>query len=170
MKSLLVALGLEENATEAQAVARFAQMQLSQQQLLSLAGVKELPQAVAIVATWKAASDALPAVQKKVAELEAAGTNGKKTALLDQAKKDGKVSPALEPWLMTLSLEQVEEFVAKAAPVSVADPKEKKVKEKDGGTATASLSQTEKAVAAQMGISEADMEKHVAKRAALMAE
>ena len=102
MKALLKQLGLDENATEGEAISRFASLQLEQSKLLSMTGVKDMPEAVAVVATWKAAADALPGHQKRVAELEQATSTAKKQALLEQGKKEGKVTPALESMLLEL--------------------------------------------------------------------
>lgn len=97
-KLFLIALGLPETTPEAEAVARASRMR----ELVSLTGKGTPDEAFGVVLAWKKAFDELPELVKKVAALEAAAQDRDITLAIDEATKQGKVTPAQRESLLAL--------------------------------------------------------------------
>jgi phage I-like protein len=126
MKTLLAALSLAADATEAEALAAFTKVRDGLQALLSLTGKTTDAEALGVIAGWKGEAEKVAALSAKVAELESAKLSTERDGLIDQGKKDGKLPPALEPWARTQSAESLKAFLSVAPKVGtppVLEPK-----------------------------------------------
>jgi len=86
---LLAALGLAESASEAEAVAAV-------QAMLNATGEKLPSAAAGKIEAWKLSAQKAVELSQKVAELEGAAQEREVSDLIEGAKRDGKVTPALE--------------------------------------------------------------------------
>jgi len=115
-KVLLAKLGLAESATEVQALAAFETITGTSRKLIEITGAASEAQALGTVTAWKASHDKVTELTAKVAKIEADAAAAEVKALLDQAIKDGKATPAQRDALMLMSPEALKAFIA-AAPV-----------------------------------------------------
>jgi phage I-like protein len=118
MKVLLNALGLKDDASEAQAVERFNAFQAQNRELLALTGKDSLPEALGVIQGWKQGAAATATAQARIAELEGAVKTGELNALIEEGKKNGKLTPALEAWARTQEAPALKAFL-EVAPVAV---------------------------------------------------
>lgn len=159
MKSLLKALGLNENATEAEALVALSTLQGGAQQITTLTGKPTTPEALGTIQAWKASHDQLPTLSSRVAELEGQVLGGEVTALVEQGKKDGKVPPAMIAVLTDMGkkdlamLKSFLEAAPKVAPDTNHNPP-------GDGKPPVTLSAEDQAVIAQLGIDPAKYQDH----------
>lgn len=153
-KTLLALLSVAENATEDQAVAAVKTMLGRESELLSALDADTHDKALATVAGLKAKAEAADKAVAELAKIQAEQVTAKRTALLDEAAKDGRLTPAKRAELLAAegplawsrdvtALETCLSLLPKPAP----EPREPKA------PASASLTSEEEEVAKQMGIS-----------------
>lgn len=161
METLLAALGLASTATEAEAVVALNAKLGAVVELLSLTGKDSAEAMLGIIKGWKSGSEQVAALSTRVTELETAALNAERSQLIADAKKAGKVPPAQETFLASLSLEQLKAFLSVAVPVAtVTSPAGQPTKAQQE---VAALSADEQKIAALFGNS---FESVAARRAA----
>lgn len=116
-KALLMLLGLNENASQAEVLAALQRLQAPQTELLQLTAKANATEALGVVKAWKAAADSVPAMHEELTKLKTATLDARKEALIAQGKREGRVPPAYEPLLRTWELSQLEAFLKVAVPV-----------------------------------------------------
>lgn len=91
--------------------------------LITLTGADSEENAVAVALAWKASHERLPRVEQEradvaaeLASLRASVETERKSVLLNKLSDDGKLTPAMRPFIETLSVAQIETF-AQTAPV-----------------------------------------------------
>lgn len=162
METLLTALGLSKNATEAEAVAALAALTAAQREALQITGASSNEALLGILKGWKAGMEQVAGLSKRVQELETEKKTARQDALLAQASREGKVPPAQVPFLKTLSLEQLEAYLSVAVPVApIAAPAQQP---KDGDLAALSLTPEETQLAQLMGLKPEEVAKAKAER------
>lgn len=167
MKALLIALGLSESATEADALAALSAIRASHTtELTALKGAAPDPSKYVPVSTLTALRGELDASRSELVALKSAARVAEVDGVVSQALSDGKLTPALEPWARDLGksdLEALKSYLA-SAPVGI-KPGETQTGGKPGsGTATgAAATADELAVCKALGIKPDDF---VAARAA----
>lgn len=107
MKTLLKALGLKDDATEAEALAALTTIQGGSSQLVTLTGKATPAEALGVIQAWKAANDQVQTLSTRVKDLEGQTREAEVLGLIEQGKKDGKVTPAMEPVLTSMGKENV---------------------------------------------------------------
>lgn len=142
MKSLLIALGLAENATEAEGLAALHKLQGVGTEMLTQTGQKSVPEALGVLRAWKEQSTQVAALTQENADLKKKAASVEMDALLSEAKKAGKLPPALEPELRKMELSQAKAFIAAMPALGV-----KPAGEPSNGTTTVQLSQEEQKLA-----------------------
>lgn len=159
MKTLLKALGLKEDANEAEALAALTALQGGTSQLVTLTGKATPAEAIGVLQAWKAGAEQATTLSARVAELEGQTRQSEVRELIEQGKKDGKVTPAMEAVLTSMGKENIATLTAflEAAP-KVAPGGEHNPPKNPQEHVT--LSAEDKAVIAQMGIDAETYQKH----------
>jgi phage I-like protein len=144
MKNLLAKLGLTENATEDEALAKLSALTTPD------------PAAYAPMAQLSAANAALADAQKKLADIEAAAETAKCQALIDQGVSDGRIAPAARAQFLAMA--QASYAAASAAiaamPALLAAGADKTAKDAEaGGPEQGALSPEELGMASALGLS-----------------
>jgi phage I-like protein len=164
MKSLLKALGLNENATEAEALVALQALQGNQQQLVTLTGKPTFAEALGVIQAHKAASEQVATLSARVAELEAQQVDAEVAALIAAGQAEGKVSPAMVESLTAMGKKDATTLKAflEATPKIAPDYNHQQPKKPAGGTVT--LSAEDLQVCKLMGIKPEDYQAHIAKQ------
>lgn len=168
MKTLLKALGLSENATEAEALSALntkiaeaqtkvstAEVKLSE--LVGLTGKATPSEATGVIEAWKASAAKVAELSSELTALRAKETEREVTALVDEAVKAGKAAPAQREVLLSMgrsNLTSLKSFIEVSPVIHAVTSGESKPPE--GGADVVTLSAEDKAVARQLGLSEAD--------------
>lgn len=167
MLSVLTALGLAPDATEAEATRAVAGLRSQLSSLEALTGATG-PEALGVIHAWKASHGRVEAVERELAAQAKAREAQERASLLDGAVADGKLSPAersaydAKPELRDLPLAAVRAIVATMpARVAVAS-----VVTGPAPDAAAGLSAAELAAGARFGLTPAELS---ASKAALAA-
>jgi phage I-like protein len=121
MQEIVRMLGLTEDATEAEAGAMITRLAGLERQLTALTGRTSSEEALAVVQAWRSAAEELPRVQERLAALEAERVNERKRSLLEQGKREGKLTPAMLSWAEGQSVEALSAFLA-VAPRVLGEP------------------------------------------------
>ena len=121
MQEIVRMLGLREDATEAEAGAMITRLAGLERQLTTLTGRTSADEALAVVQAWRSAAEELPRVQERLAALEAERVNERKRSLLEQGKREGKLTPAMLAWAEKQSVEALEAFL-QVAPRILPEP------------------------------------------------
>lgn len=160
LKKLLAALGLQETATEVEALAAVANLKTNVASLSALVATPD-PAKFVPVATLSALQGEHADLQGKFAALQAEINGGKLDKIIADGLAAGKLTPATEAWARDLgkaNLAQLSAFI-EAAPV-VAKPGDTQTGGAGSGSAaTAALSADQKRVCELLGVSEADYQK-----------
>jgi len=146
MKNLLQMLGAKD---EAEAMSVATEWNNTSAELVKLTGTKTLAEAMAAVAANAKLPDEVFKLSAKVVELEKSASDDAKGALIVKLSEAGKLPPALKDWAQGQTLESLQAF-GEAAPVVNGDnhtPPE-------GGSKTVVLSEEDRKVMAQTGVSE----------------
>ncbi len=114
MKVLLNALGLKDDANEAQAIQALSGLKSQTDAVLTLTGKTTLEEAMGVVQAWKAGSAEAAKLTARLAELEAASKAAELETVIAAGKQSGKLTPALEAWARTLPLETVKSYIENA--------------------------------------------------------
>jgi len=122
--------------------------------LLQLSGKASVAEATAEFARWKASADQCVKLAVRVTQLENEQKSAKLDSTIVKLSEEGKLPPALHDWARTLTVEQLEQFAASAAPVA-GGPTSPAVRPPAGGSLTL-LSDEERVVCSQMNITEKD--------------
>ncbi len=159
MKSLLIALGLTETATEAEALAALNARDTKAaaeagivRDMVALTGKATASEAIGTATAWKHAAEQVTTLSARVQELEGAGRDRDVTAMVEDATKAGKITPALREWALSMGRKDIAQLKAfiDAAPVHVVA-----TGERVAGDVPMTLSAEEKEVAKNVGITEA---------------
>lgn len=159
LKKLLAALGLQETATEAEALSAVASLKSNVAALSAQVAAPDLSKFVPI-ATLTALQGEHASLQTKLTALSAEVSGGKLDKVVSDGLAAGKLTPATEAWARDLgksNLAQLSAFI-EAAPV-VVKPGETQSGGKGDGSAVAALSADQKKVCELLGLSEADYQK-----------
>ena len=158
MKTLLAALSLPAEATEAEAVTALAGFQSSHSELLSAVGAKSKAEALGTLMALRDKAARLDSVEVELSALRASGAKAAKAAKLSDAVKALKVAPAQVEALSRLDDETLDAYLAATAPmISARPPKELPPSE------LVSLSVEDLTMAAVMGIQPAALAAHKAR-------
>ena len=159
LKKLLAALGLQETATEAEALAAVASIKTNVATLSAQVASPD-PAKFVPIATLTALQGEHASLQSQLATLSAEVGNGKLDKVIADGLAAGKLTPATEAWARDLgksNLAQLSAFIT-AAPVVVAPNTTQTNGQGEGGT-VAALSADPKKVCELLGVSEADYQK-----------
>ena len=116
MKVLLKALGLKEDAGEAEALQALTRMKGALEEVVALTGKEDAAEALGVVRAWKEAAEKVEALSKRVAELEAEREAREREALIQAGLKEGKLTKALaEKWAKDVDLKTLKAYL-EAAP------------------------------------------------------
>lgn len=149
---LVALLSMSANATEADVVAELARRQSMVAELSALTGQREVPGMLGAIKAWKAGSDTVASLTQRITELEKKEKDAELTALLDQGKRDGKVTPAMEPALRSMPVDQLKAFLTALPVFAGKTPATEPTGQGVGGKVTVELSQSELFVAQKMGV------------------
>lgn len=83
--------------------------------VLVLAGVATHGEALAVFTAWKASHDSIPAVRTELATLQATVAQRERESIMASLTAEGKATPAMAPFLATLSVEQLRTYSSTAA-------------------------------------------------------
>lgn len=114
MQEIVRMLGLREDATEAEAGAMITRLAGLERQLTALTGRASTDEALAVVQAWRSAAEELPRVQERLNGLEEERRRERLTALIEQGKREGKLTPAMLSWAESQSVEALSAFLAVA--------------------------------------------------------
>ena len=159
LKKLLAALGLQETATEAEALAAVASIKTNVATLSAQVATPD-PAKFVPIATLTALQGEHASLQSQLATLSAEVGNGKLDKVIADGLAAGKLTPATEAWARDLgksNLAQLSAFI-EAAPV-VVKPNETQTGGKNEGGSLAALSADQKKVCELLGVTEADYQK-----------
>lgn len=159
LKKLLAALGLQETATEAEALSAVANLKTNVASLSAQVAAPD-PAKFVPIATLSALQGEHAELQGKMAALQAEVSGGKLDKIIADGLAAGKLTPATEAWARDLgkaNLAQLSAFI-EAAPV-IAKPGETQSGGAGNGSGTAALSADQKRVCELLGVSEADYQK-----------
>lgn len=113
-KLIAAALGLPDTATEAEVLAAIGKTSETQRELLALTGHSTAAEALAVVRGWKQGADQAATLSARVAELEASAVKRERDALIEKGLADGKLTPAMQAWAESQSVEALSAFLAVA--------------------------------------------------------
>lgn len=159
LKALLAALGLQESATEAEALAAVDGLKTNVAALTAQVAAPD-PAKFVPVATLTALQGENATLQGQLAALTAEVEGGKLDKIVADGLAAGKLTPATEAWARDLGKKDVAALSAflAAAPVIV-KPGGTQSGGSGGGGATVALSADQKRVCELLGVSEADYQK-----------
>lgn len=168
MDPILEALGLDEGATEADAVSAIQALQSGLSQIALAAGLEKEADMEAVSSAVKKAGKAkapdpakfvpieqVTALQENLQALTDTVTGDKAGKAVDDAIKDGRLAPALKDWGVSLAksdMKAFEAFVEKSPVLTTAQLGNTRKEEADGD-----LDETDLQVMSQMGLSRDDM-------------
>lgn len=164
LKKIAAALGLGEDATEAQICAAIAALNTTAASIRTALGAKDGDDLVAAAQTLKAAGAPDPSkfapiavvqqLQTQVTELVAASSSDKAAAAVNAAIEAGKITPATKDYWLASAARDLPAFEAYvAASAAIVPPGERKpLGERPAGRTT--LTDEEQKLAASMGIPE----------------
>ena len=159
LKQLLAALGLQETATEAEALSAVASLKTNVASLSAQVAAPD-PAKFVPIATLSALQGEHAQLQGRLAALSAEVTGGKLDKIVADGLATGKLTPATEAWARDLGKKDVaalSAFIA-AAPV-VVKPGETQTGGQGEGGKIAALSAEQKKVCELLGVSEAEYQK-----------
>lgn len=94
MKTLLQALGLGANASEAEALAAFQKIQGATSRFLTLAGTADVGAAEGVFLAWKIGNEKNAESEAKLVAFQKSQVDAEAASLIEAAIKDGKLPPA----------------------------------------------------------------------------
>lgn len=159
LKALCRELGLTETATMDEVVAAVRRQKSDLATATNRANAPDIAHFVPRT-DYDAAVARAANAERTLADVEAAGLKAEADALIEQAKKDGKITPATEGFYRAqcrdrAGLDGFREFL-KAAP-KVVDSGASHAGGKPPGAAAGTLSEEDRAICRQMGFTEADL-------------
>lgn len=114
MNTVLEALGLKNDSNEADVLAAVTALNTVARELTRIAGAKNAAEALGVLQGWKASAEKLAAVEEELRAQKAAAEAKEREALIVQAERDGKLTPAQRGWARSQSLEGLKGFLAAA--------------------------------------------------------
>ncbi len=147
MKVLLKALGLKEDAGEAEALEALTRLKGALSEVQALTGKEDAAEMLGVIRAWKEGAARAEAAEAEVKKLKAELEERERAALIEAAKQEGKLPPALEGWAKEVPLATLKAYLEHAPKHVETGGK----KEPEKGQA---LSDEERAVIVQLGISE----------------
>lgn len=153
LKKLLAVLGLQETATETEALSAVAAMKTNVASLSAQVAAPD-PAKFVPVATVAALQGELATERGKLAALQAEVDGGKVETLINKGKADGKIPPAMESWARDLgktNLAALTAFLEKAPPV--VKPGETQTGGQGDGKGVAALSADQQKICELLGVS-----------------
>ena len=152
LKKLLAALGLQESATEVEALSAVAALKTNVAALSAQVAAPD-PSRFAPIATLTALQGENAGLQTKLASLQAEIDGGKLDTLISAAKAAGKITPATEPLMREIGKK---DFAALSALIDastpVVTPGQTQSGGKAGGEGAAALTAEQKQVIAVLGL------------------
>ncbi len=116
-KALLLSLKLAESATEAEAVLAAKTLSDRQGEIVTLTGAANITEALGVLHAWKEQAARTVEAERKLTSLTADREGEQRTALLEQAQKEGKISPAQVEFWRGQPLETLSGFLKAASPI-----------------------------------------------------
>ena len=150
MKTLLIALGLADTATEAEAVTALSRLTSGIKDVLTATATASLSEAVGAIQGMKAAADQVKQLSAQLAELQAAQAAREVESIVEAGMKEGKITPAQKDVMLSMGtkdIEMLKGFLA-TAPKIVAGKEHKE----PGAGGEASLSGVDRTVAQLLGV------------------
>jgi phage I-like protein len=143
-KALLLSLRLAESATEAEAVLAAKTLSDRQSEIVTLTGAANITEALGVLHAWKEQAGRAVDAERKLATLSADREGEQRAALLEQAQKEGKISPAQVEFWRGQPLETLSGFLKAASPIVAtgqhnADESQRPVHLSDSATSIAKL-------------------------------
>ena len=168
MKTLLAALALAVDASEAEALACVSKMQTEHTLLLNATGKTTVAEASGAIAAWKAGSEKASELSAKLEALEGVSKKFEVDTIVKKAVDEKRAAPAQVEVLTRMGMRDVAELKAflDASPKLLGEPA-KAAAPGAGGDSIATLSAEEKAVLKQTGTDPVAYLKTKAKIAAL---
>ena len=159
LKKLLAALGLQETATEAEALAAVASIKTNVATLSAQVASPD-PAKFVPIATLTALQGENASLQGKLVALQSSVAEHELETVISDAKAAGKLTPATEVWARDLGKKDIAALCSfiEAAPV-VVKPGDTQTGGKNEGGTVAALSADQKKVCELLGVSEADYQK-----------
>lgn len=114
---LLQALGLKDDATDAQAATAITTLRGFVQSVEQLAGGKSGDEALGVLQAYKAAHGELATLKEQIETNRKAAEEAEHAALLEQAQKDRKIMPAQAEFWRGQTLAALKGFLAVATPI-----------------------------------------------------
>ena len=154
LKKLLAALGLQESATEAEALSAVADLKTNVVALTAQAATPD-PAKFAPIATLTSLQGENANLQTQIVALQAEISGGKLDKIIADGKAAGKITPATEPHLREVGKKDLAALSALLdASVAVVKPGETQSggQAGAGGAGTAALSAEQKQVIAALGL------------------
>ena len=157
-KALLLSLRLAESATEAEAVLAAKNLSDRQGEIVTLTGAANITEALGVLHAWKEQAGRAVEAERKLASITGERESEQRAALLEQAQKEGKISPAQVDFWRGQPLETLSGFLKAASPIVAtgqhnADETQKPVHLSDAATSIAKL----------LGVTPADLAARAAK-------
>lgn len=149
MKTLLVALALAADATEAEALSAVQTLKTFADQVLSLVGAKTMAEVHGVLAAWKGNEAKVATLSAEVAAFKAREADAEVELLIADGKKVGKITPSSEPEVRKLAKDHGAAALKMFLSAALAAPKEIKEPAEAAG---AGLSPTELAIAQKRGL------------------
>jgi phage I-like protein len=123
MKVLLSKLGLSENASEAEAIAKLEALQSFNGQVFALTGKTSIPEAIGVLNAWRGNEAEVTRLNKALTDVEGRNADREIEDAIAKGKTDGKITPASEPELRKLAKEHGVKALTAFLSVAAAAPK-----------------------------------------------
>ena len=164
LKKLLAALGLQETATEPEALAAVAALKTNVASLSAQISATPDPAKYVPIAALSALQSEHADAKGKLAALTAEIAGGKVAQLVADGLAAGKLTPATEAWAKSLGESNLAALTAylDAAPVVIKPGETQSGGNKQAGTHVAALSADAKRVCQLLGVAEADYQSTLA--------
>ena len=164
LKKLLAALGLQETATEPEALAAVAALKTNVASLSAQISATPDPAKYVPIAALSALQSEHADAKGKLAALTAEIAGGKVAQLVADGLAAGKLTPATEAWAKSLGESNLAALTAylDAAPVVIKPGETQSGGNKQAGTGVAALSADAKRVCQLLGVAEADYQSTLA--------
>lgn len=157
MKVLAALLKLSTDATEDTIAAAVERLKDERELLLSATGKATVAEASGVIASWKAGALERDALASKLADLEVASRKALVASLIKEGTEAGKVAPAQVELLTKMGLRDVEELKAFIAAAPKVMPGA--AREPGSSSTNVQVTDSDKAVAAQLGVKLEDLVK-----------
>jgi phage I-like protein len=148
---ILTTLSMNTTESENDVVAAITELRELRRETLALTGTDSIAKAKGVLAAWKASHDKLVTVEAEKVTLQTQLEQNERESIIQAAEGEGKLTPAQTAeggWAQTVELSTLKAFLETA-------PKVVELKHADEPTSKrVTLSDEEKAVAAQLGVPE----------------